>query len=321
MTADTHLTRPPSSAPGPETPVGGLSPRLRLLCVARREPTWINLTLHLDAEGCVEPQFRWASTSAEAMSVLRSESFDGIFIETEPGGSTDRLDGLSLLRALRASGHDDPVVLLAESLDDHRWAEASRQDCEVLVTAGLWESPALVPVLKRAVRSVELNRENHWLALAHHRRLVRERDEAEHLLHQQRQMIADLHPHRPAPASEPNPTEEAARRRTEVDGGLGGSRPNLPEEVKDHYQELLRTYVIMGSGSLGRDIAQLAEIIAMADLNPRETLQFHLERVETLVRGLGQRSTRHVMARADLLALELMVHLGECYQRRGRPSE
>jgi hypothetical protein len=31
---------------------------------------------------------------------------------------------------------------------------------------------------------------------------------------------------------------------------------------------------------------------------------------------LGNRSTRHIMARADLLALELMIHLGECYRRR-----
>ena len=38
--------------------------------------------------------------------------------------------------------------------------------------------------------------------------------------------------------------------------------------------------------------------------------------LEELVHGLGSRSTRHVMTRADLLSLELMMHLAEGYRRR-----
>jgi hypothetical protein len=79
---------------------------------------------------------------------------------------------------------------------------------------------------------------------------------------------------------------------------------------------LLRTYVIMGSGNLAAEIGKLAELLAQAALSPRQVLNLHLERVERLVRGLGNRSTRHVMSRADLLVLELMVHLGEAYLRR-----
>ena len=90
----------------------------------------------------------------------------------------------------------------------------------------------------------------------------------------------------------------------------------LPAEFDDYYQELLRTYVIMGSGNLAVEIDKLAGLLAQAGLTPRAVLDLHLERVERLVRGLGNRSTRHVMARADLLALELLVHLGECYRRR-----
>ena len=89
----------------------------------------------------------------------------------------------------------------------------------------------------------------------------------------------------------------------------------VPPEIKSYYRELLRTYVIMGSGGLGSEIGQLAQILGEASLSPRDTLQLHLEQVENLVRGLGNRSTRHVMARADLLALELVIHLGEFYQQ------
>ncbi len=43
-------------------------------------------------------------------------------------------------------------------------------------------------------------------------------------------------------------------------------------------------------------------------------MQLHLQVLEETVRGLGTRSARHVMSRADLLVLEVMVHLTEDYR-------
>jgi hypothetical protein len=91
---------------------------------------------------------------------------------------------------------------------------------------------------------------------------------------------------------------------------------SLPPEINTYYHELLRTYVIMGSGNLSGEIAKLADLLTVAGCGPREVLSLHLERVESLVGGLGNRSTRHIMARADLLALELMIYLSESYRRR-----
>ena len=90
----------------------------------------------------------------------------------------------------------------------------------------------------------------------------------------------------------------------------------IPADIPEYYHELLRTYVIMGSGSLKDEIIQIAELLAASRLTSRQVLEFHLQCVETIVRGLGNRSSRHVMSRADLLALEMMVHLGECYQKK-----
>jgi hypothetical protein len=42
----------------------------------------------------------------------------------------------------------------------------------------------------------------------------------------------------------------------------------------------------------------------------------HLKVLEELIHGLGSRSARHVMSRADLLVLEVMVHLAEGYRSR-----
>jgi len=347
-------TRDGLSGPATGAPSWSQFPsRLRLLCVGPQEPSWTSLTLQLDAEGCLEPQFRFVSESHDALTLLRDESFDCVLIcdtagsRTDTAGSdttpSDRKTPLALVRAIRASGCDDPVVFISAHVSDGQWAELCRHECEVLVSPNLWDSTALVPVIKRAISRIEILRENRQLALANHRRLLRERDEAEHLLRQQRQIVRELEflARSARGLAEPSDgLDDPISLVPPSDGGAEHTSPNssqsspeassdwkrpawhpLPEQVYSYYDELLRTYVIMGAGNLGSEIAQLAQVLAVAGLSPREALELHLERVENLVRGLGNRSTRHVMARADLLALELVIHLGECYQRRSvRPD-
>ena len=299
-----------------------LPSRLRLLCVCPVEPSWVSLSLILDAERCHQPHFRWVSTSSEALALLRNESFDCVLVSDRlPSASMDtpaesQFDVLSLVRAIRASGCDDPIVLITTRLDEERWARLCEYECEILITSNLWESIAVVPVIKKAVTRVGLLRDNHRMEMADHRRLVRDRDEAESLLTQQRLIIRELEALTQEEVQVYEPQQATPSLQNSSDSQVSRTQFPLPDEINDYYQELLRTYVIMGSGSLGNEIARLAELISTAGLTPRETLQLHLERLEILVRGLGSRSTRHVMARADLLALELMMHLGECYQRR-----
>ena len=92
--------------------------------------------------------------------------------------------------------------------------------------------------------------------------------------------------------------------------------PNLPEELVHHYRELLRAHVIMGSGNLGEELGRLAELLATAGMTARQAMSLHLHVLEELVHGLGARSTRHVMTRADILVLEIMIHLAESYRQR-----
>ncbi|MCH7686062.1 MAG: hypothetical protein IH899_05170 [Planctomycetes bacterium] len=307
-------------------PTAGLPSRLRLLCVSPVEPSWVSLSLLLDAERCHQPQFRWVSTSSEALALLRDESFDCVLVsDRHHSVSLDtqkepQLDVLSLVRAIRASGCDDPIVLISTRLDEERWARLCEYECDILITSNLWESIAVVPVIKRAVTRVGLLRDNHRMEMADRRRLVRDRDEAESLFTQQREIIRELEALTQGAVQVDEPQQETPPSQSGSDSQSSQTPLPLPEEIHDYYQELLRTYVIMGSGNLGNEITRLAELISTAGLTPRETLQLHLERLETLVRGLGSRSTRHVMARADLLALEFMMHLGECYQRQSTGS-
>jgi hypothetical protein len=92
----------------------------------------------------------------------------------------------------------------------------------------------------------------------------------------------------------------------------------LPQELVIHYRELLRAYVIMGSGNLACELSRLADMLVTTGVSARQTMQLHVLVLEELVGGLGSRSTRHVMTRADLLALEIMVHLADNYRTRYR---
>lgn len=300
----------PELAPA-ELGTSPLPTRLRLLCVGSTEPSWVSLTLQLDALGCVEPNFKWVSTANEALTLLRDESFDCLLVRVSSVRQPAADDSLSLARAIRAGGCADPLVLVTVIADDETWNEALRLNVDLLVSAKGWESSALVPAIQRAVERTRMLHEIDRLTAADRRRLVRERDEAEYLLNQQRQILTALERLSRPQEADADETASAALPQPE--------RVQLPREFDEYYQELLRTYVIMGSGNLTPEIGKLAELLSHADLSPRAVLDLHLARVERLVRGLGNRSTRHVMARADLLALELMIHLGTCYQRH-RPS-
>ncbi|WP_339729092.1 hypothetical protein [uncultured Gimesia sp.] len=290
-----------------------IPPRLKVLFVSAQRPVWVSLALRLDAVGCTEPRLEWASTSEEALTLLRNDSFDCLLLRIDSETKTNQLE---LLNAIRMSGCHEPVVLMLASPDDQVVLAACENQAEVLISPALWESPALLGVMQRAMWVHELQEQNHRLQVDNHRRLVRERDEAERLLNQQRNMVEELQT-----LAEPNEFDESERdlllRGSQVQTGLPESSDEclIPQEVQDYYHELLRTYVIMGSGSLKEEILQIAELLAAVNLTPHHVLEFHLECVEVIVRGLGNRSSRHVMSRADLLALEMMIHLGECYQK------
>jgi len=92
--------------------------------------------------------------------------------------------------------------------------------------------------------------------------------------------------------------------------------PDLPEPLVQHYRELLRAYVIMGAGNLTEEMDILADLLVSAGVTAAEAMMLHLHVLEDMIRGLGSRSARHVMNRADLLILEVMMNLAEGYRDR-----
>jgi hypothetical protein len=200
-------------------------------------------------------------------------------------------------------------VIVGRLLTDAEWNEACACDCDVFVSPRGWESSALGGVVKRSLLRGTLLRENRSLTAANHRRLLRERDESEQLLAHQRQLIAELE-------ALPHPLRQPAGRRgarlyssETAEQDAADAKENACESFALHYASLLRSYVLIGSGSLAGEISEMADRLVAARIPPHESLQLHLGCVESLVKGLGNRSARHVMARADLLAVEMMTHL------------
>jgi len=265
--------------------------RLRLLCVGPGEPPWALLALRLEAAGCVQAQFDWEEDAAAALKRLRKSAFDCVVIRKDRTGQ----EIVQFLEALRASGHDNPVVVLIGQPDDELTAGLDDLGGDVLVTTAGWQSRALVAILRRAIRRGEINREMAGLEVSARRGRRRERDEAEGHLHQLRQLVSQW-----GATDDWKSVAQADTPRSELIG-----------RIESRYLELLRTYVMMGTGQLTSEVANLAEVLILAGVSTVEAMTIHLGQVEALLQGLGSRSSWHVMARADLLALELAMRLAD----------
>jgi DNA-binding NarL/FixJ family response regulator len=304
------LKRPPKHLPAALWK--SLPPVMRVLYITSRQRTgsWLAEAFASDSASVVE--LEEASGSAAGLSRLRDEVFDAVLLSHEPG----ELDALELIEGYRAGGADEPILVLGAQSEQEMAALCYEVGADGYICANTTTTRTLLWMVARAIQRHQLIRENRRLSLAEQQRLVREHEEANELLIQQRALISDLEAIRRPSAG---PTAGSVIHRASDDARNRPDRhplPDLPEELVHHYRELLRAHVIMGSGNLGEELARLAELLATARMTARQAMSLHLRVLEELVHGLGARSTRHVMTRADLLVLEIMIHLAESYRQR-----
>ena len=270
--------------------------RMRVLYIATRQRTGGWLADAFAADSAAQVELEEAVGMAAGLARMRDENFDAVLVSHQP----DSLNALDLVEGYRAGGADEPIVVLGTQSEQEMAVLCHEVGADGYLCVHTATTRNLIWVIARAVERHQLVRENQRLNLAEQTRLQREHDEAAELLRQQRALL-----------EEPETT--------------GGGRPSklaathlLPVELIDHYRELLRTYVIMGSGNLADELRCLAELLVVAGVTTRQTMQIHLQVLEELIHGLGSRSTRHVMNRADLLILELLFNVAEGYRRRYR---
>lgn len=277
-----------------------LPQRMRVLYITIPQRTGGWLAEAFAADSATDVSLDEVIGSSAGLNRLRDEAYDAVLMSHEPG----ELDALELVEGLRCGGSDDPLIVLGAESEQELSAFCYEAGADAYVCAHASTTRALIWVVARAIERRRLIRENHRLSQAEARRLRQEHHEAERLLEQQRALIRDLESLRASEDCGAN-----ARR-------LPSPTPDLPDQLVSHYRELLRAYVIMGSGNLAAEMSGLTELLAAAGISARQAMNLHLHVLEELVRGLGSRSTRHVMARGDLLGLEVMVHLAEGYRQR-----
>jgi DNA-binding response OmpR family regulator len=245
--------------------------------------------------------------TAAGLARLRDEVFDAILVWHEPG----ELDALELIEGYRAGGADEPVVVLGAQGEPEMAPLCFEVGADGYVCVPTATTRNLIWVVARGVQRRELVRENQRFHQGEQVRLQREHEEAQRLLGEQRALVEP--PEAEPVGSRPGPEDTLAAGTPRQPGTLW-----VPwrADLVAHYRELLRGYVIMGSGNLAAELQRLAELLVAAGLTAQQALQLHIEVVEELVRGLGARSSRHVMTRADLLVLEVMMDLAEGYRRR-----
>ncbi len=260
--------------------------RMRALYIASREHSSRWLAEALAADSAMQIALEEAQGTAAGMARFRDEVFDAVLAAHAPGEQ----DALDLVEGLRAAGADEPIIVLGTQ-PEHEMAVLCYEvgaDGYVCVNA---TTRNLIWVVARAVERRQLAAENERLRADEQARLLRECDEASSLLEQQLALL----------------------------GEPAGAEILLPAELVAHYRELLRTYAMMSAGNLSRELHCLAKLLVTAGLTARQTMQLHLTALQELIRGLGTRSARHMMIRADLLAMELLQHLADGY--RGRYQE
>jgi len=280
----------PTEAALPATPWGFLPPRLKVLFITGKHRTGRWLADALAADSASEVTLDEVTGVTAGLTRLRDEVFDAVLISHEPH-DLDALDFLEVLRT--GSSERQPIVVLGAQSEQEMAALCFEVGADAYICVNTTTTRTLIWQVARAVQRHQVLAENRRLQQLQTQQRKREQDEAKTLLAQQRSLIERL----------------------AGDGRAEGDAP-LPPRLIEHYRELLKAYVIMGSGNLHDEMQQLVELLTLAGTTAREAMRLHVAALEEVIHGLGNRSARHVMNRADLLGMEVVMLLAEQYRRR-----
>jgi DNA-binding response OmpR family regulator len=286
--AETDLANPAGGA------WGMLPARMRVLNVTTRQRTGAWLAEALAADGATEVQLEEAIGAATGLMRLRDEIFDAVLVCHQPG----QLDALELVEAVRGGGNDEAIVVLGNSPIEEMDAVCYEAGADGYLCMHSVSTRSLIWTIARATERAALLRANRQLAEAERQRLEAEHQAATRLLDEQRAILGEA-------VIDPLSGNAAA-----------DQNHSLPADLVAHYRELLRAHAMMGSGSLSGELRDLAEMFCGARMSSEQALALHLEALTGVVRALGNRSARHVINRANVVALELLVQLAEAYRQR-----
>ncbi len=284
----------------PATPWGHLPPQMRVLFITGQHRTGGWLAESLAADNASEVQLVEVLGVAAGLARLLDELFDAVLISHD----SRSLDALEVLDAIRAGSSDEqPIVILGEQSEREMTDLCFESGADAYLCVDNSTTRTLIWQVARATERRRLISDNRRLEQENRHRVRLEKSEAIRLLGQQRDLFStgtggDCEP----------PGDELPI--------LEGRKP--PPALLAHYRELLRTYVVMGSGNLSDEMRTLAHWLVTNRMSTADAMQLHLIASGDMISSLGSRSARHVLNRANLLIMELMISLADGYREQGQ---
>ncbi len=296
--------------------IWGDSPRI--LAIDQSQPLFKSLAVKLSEKGVHSPQFRWASKMEGALSLLRTEPVNFIlYAQTSQFREKpeNRKKFFQSIQAIRTSNPTTPFLILADHLEEAIWEKVLTFSCHVFISTEPWSSLNLFGVMDHAMRNAIVHKEHSRLTAARNQQLKRERDEAVKMLAQQRLIVADIERIRLDESLENQSFHKKNISRKSHQTETSENQADTNNELINSYAKLLRSYVVMGSENLTNEISETAKQFFESGLTVRDAFKIHLNQVDQLISGIGKTSSRQTIAQSDLLAMELMMHLCDLYQK------
>jgi|GEM_PF-6231998 len=254
---------------------GELPSSLRALCVSSNGDTnWLQPLLV--ADNAIQLDLVHATVDA-SMKLLRESIYDLVIL-----CEADDLDATGVLVPLRTAAPDQlAIVVLSQSENIDRCAvclDAGADD--FLLLNGTTIRTLLWKLSRAAERQVLLLDQNS----RKRREETQQREDHQEALHQLRTQRALLLEH-----------------------SADDQDPNPPEWLIDYFSDLVRMYVVSGVGNHQDEVGQLADRLDHCRVTLAEALTAHSIAVEQLVLGRRGRSAWHILGRANLISLELVM--------------
>jgi DNA-binding response OmpR family regulator len=281
----------------------GLLNRFRVLWVSANSDSGDWLTTALSQDRACKVELVHATSHAQGLQLLREESFDLILVQHVE----NVLDGPEFVAAFRGGAHEEPLIVMGTEPATTLQPICTEAGADDYLCMQHCSTRGLLWSMSRACQRWELQRENRRLLQNDAQRNQSEQLEAARLLSEQRAMIQSF---------DPAPRSITLTSRMKGTIPRVSTKPDkLSPTIVESYQGLLRAYVIMGSGTLNREMRELSTSLIEAHASAQQLMLLHLETVESLLQGQGKRSSRHILMRADLLILEILMDLADGYRR------
>lgn len=278
-------------------PWGEMPPLVDALLITGSSRLGQSLAQAIANDSATEVRLREAVGLPAGLARLRERVYDIVLVAHD----AVELDAPAVLDAIHTASSDtQPIIVLGMAADQEIAALCYEAGADAYLCLRTTATRTLLWQIARARERRLLLRENEHLRIARRQRDAWEEDEAVRLFEQQR-LLASKHGIEPA-----GPVLGA------TDGEATPSA--IPWAIRCDYVELLRAYVVMGSGHLGPTLEDWAHRLAAHRPTAGAILAMHLRALQLVLDGLHGRGGRHVHNRADLLLVELLMRIADRYR-------